>query len=347
MIRLTDLDQYLAAPDTPIREVMARLNATPHLFQMVVDASGQLRGTVTDGDIRRALLRGATLGDPVAACMHTDFVFSRADDGDENDRLLTSGQRPVTFLPILDKHDRIVELLVGAGIDPAISVAIVMAGGFGRRLGAHTRKTPKPLLSVGGRPILDHLLQSLEDNGVRDIHVSVHYLADQIKSFVRDRDNQARIHFVEEETPLGTAGALGQIGEIGQSPILVVNGDIVTQVDFAAMHDFHDRHGYDGTIAVIRHDTDIPFGVVRYGEDGSFERIDEKPVLSHFVAAGVYLLSPVFAGLVARDEAMDMNELLNLGRQVGLSIGLFPIHEYWVDVGHPEDLDRAMRDHNR
>ena len=111
------------------------------------------------------------------------------------------------------------------------------------------------------------------------------------------------------------------------------------------MRDFHDRHGYDGTIAVIRHDTDIPFGVVRYGDEGAFERIDEKPVLSHFVAAGVYLLSPAFVGLVAHGKAMDMNELLNLGRDVGMSIGLFPIHEYWVDVGRPDDLDRAERDH--
>lgn len=345
MIRLTILEEYLSAPQTPIREVMERLDSTQYLFQMVVDDSRQLLGTVTDGDVRRALLRGLAMDAPVVECMRPDVIVGRAGQDAENRQLLTAGQRPVTFLPVLDEQRQVVDVLIGTGDRGQISTAIVMAGGFGRRLGSHTKDTPKPLLPVGGRPILDHLLQALEDNGVRDIRVSVHYLAEQIKSFVQGRDNRARIRFVEERTPLGTVGALGQISDVGQSPILVVNGDIVTQVDFAAMCDFHTRHDYDGTIAVIRHETNIPFGVVRYGDDGLFQSIEEKPVLSHFVAAGVYMLRPTFAGLVNQDRPMDMTELLTLGREVGLKIGLFPIHEYWVDVGRPDDLDRAIRDH--
>ena len=346
MIRITDLDQYASPMELTLRDAVRRLDRSAHLFQVVVDSAGKLAGTLTDGDVRRAMLRGVALDATVSEAMNQAPIAGRTGAERANlDKLATIGLA-VPFLPILDDNGAVCEILLAA-MTPQTGVhALVMAGGSGRRLGARTRTVPKPLLPVGGKPILEHVLSRLKSAEVSDITVSVHYLAGQIEQFLAARDNRARIVTLHEDRPLGTAGALGRLApSLSGANVLVVNGDIVTQVDFATMRDFHDRHGYDGTIAVIRHDTDIPFGVVRYGEDGSFERVDEKPVLSHFVAAGVYLLSPAFAGLVAREEAMDMNELLNLGREVGLSIGLFPIHEYWVDVGRPDDLDRAERDH--
>jgi|GEM_PF-294388 len=346
MIRITDLDQYACPPDLTVRDAVRRLDQSTYLFQVVVDGDGKLCGTLTDGDVRRAMLRGVALDASVDEAMNRAPVAGRADaERDNLDRLATIGLAE-PFLPILDDDGVLREILLSTAAPDSGLRALVMAGGSGRRLGARTRSIPKPLLPVGGKPILEHVLSRLEEAGIADITISVHYLADQIEHFIEARESQAQIVTLHEDRPLGTAGALGRLGPPPSgSNLLVVNGDIVTQVDFATMRAFHDRHDYDGTIAVIRHDTDIPFGVVRHGDDGSFERVDEKPVLSHFVAAGVYLLSPAFAGLVARGEAMDMDELLNLGREVGLSIGLFPIHEYWVDVGRPDDLDRAERDH--
>ncbi len=346
MIRITDLERYACPLDLTLRDAVRRLDQSTYLFQVVVDGDGKLCGTLTDGDVRRAMLRGVTLGAAVSEAMNHAPIAGRSGAERGNlDKLATIGLA-APFLPILDDSGAVCEILLATMIPDSGVHALVMAGGSGRRLGALTRSVPKPLLPVGGKPILEHVLTQLESAGVSDITVSVHYLAEQIEQFLAARDNQAWIVTLYEDSPLGTAGAIGRLAPPPSGAnVLVVNGDIVTQVDFATMRDFHDRHDYDGTIAVIRHDTDIPFGVVRHGDDGSFERVDEKPVLSHFVAAGVYLLSPAFAGLVAREEAMDMNELLNLGRDVGLSIGLFPIHEYWVDVGHPDDLDRAERDH--
>ena len=346
MIRITDLERYACPLDLTLRDAVRRLDQSTYLFQVVVDGNGKLRGTLTDGDVRRAMLRGVALDGAVSEAMNQTPVAGRSGaERDNLDKLATIGLA-APFLPILDDSGAVLEILLAtATLDSGVH-ALVMAGGSGRRLGERTRSVPKPLLPVGGKPILEHVLSRLEDAEVSDITVSVHYLADQIEQFLDARDSRARIETLHEDRPLGTAGAVGRLGPPPSGAnLLVVNGDIVTQVDFATMRDFHDRHGYDGTIAVIRHDTDIPYGVVRYGDEGAFERIDEKPVLSHFVAAGVYLLSPAFAGLVAHDTAMDMNELLNLGRDVGLSIGLFPIHEYWVDVGRPADLDRAERDH--
>ena len=218
-------------------------------------------------------------------------------------------------------------------------------GDVGRRLGDQTRETPKPLLPVGGRPILDHVLANLEGCGVRDIYVSVHYHAHQISRYVETRANNADIHMVEETEPLGTAGALGRIDTDGHAPILVINGDVITDVDLVALHDFHVRDALDATIGVARYDVEVPFGVVRRGADGLFAGIDEKPRISNFVAAGVYYLSPGVAALVAKDLPLDMPELLNRSRGLGHKIGIFPIHEYWTDVGRPADLEAAAADH--
>jgi NDP-sugar pyrophosphorylase family protein len=216
-----------------------------------------------------------------------------------------------------------------------------MAGGEGRRLGERTRTIPKPLLPVGGRPILDHVLNQLEDAAVEEVHIAVHYLADQIKGYVSRRSNRARISFVEEDAPLGTAGAIGKLDSLQESPVLVVNGDVITNVNFSKVHDFYLRNELDCAVCVSRFDVEVPFGVIRYGDDGLFRGIDEKPCITNFIAAGVYYLSPQITALVPRDRRMDMPELLNLGQQIGLRIGLFPIHEYWTDVGRPSDLEAA------
>ena len=197
------------------------------------------------------------------------------------------------------------------------------------------------MLPIGDRPILEHLLGRLEDAGVVQIRIALHYHADQIRKFVAQRDCRAKISFMEEDEPLGTAGALGRLSSSPDVPILVMNADVLTDVDVGALHDFHVRHGFDATVGVARYDVDVPFGVVRYGEDGLFSGVDEKPRISNFIAAGVYYLSPEFVALVPTDRPMDMPELLNLGRSIGMRIGVFPIHEYWTDVGRPDDLQRA------
>lgn len=343
--RIVKLDAYVCPPTTTVREALARLDAVSGTFQLVAAEDGRLLGTLTDGDVRRALLHGTTLDDPVAECMQADFVAGRTGQVAENRRLLTGGPKQVNFLPVLDPNGRVEEVLIRAGGAAPIQCALVMAGGFGRRLGERTKGTPKPLLSVGGRPILDHVLAALEDVGVPRLMIAVHYLSEQIEAFVAGRDNRAAIEIVREAEPLGTAGALSLVADRVSSPLLVVNGDVLTQVDFPSLDAFHRRHGHDATVAVTRHETEIPYGVVRYGKDGLFEKVEEKPRVSNFVAAGVYYLAPEFLALTTPGQRLDMPDLLNRGKEIGLQIGLFPIHEYWADVGRPEDLAEAEANH--
>lgn len=348
MITIVDLAPHVSRPDEPVRTILQRIDASPQLFQIIVDEAGRVVGTITDGDIRRAMLHGIDLQAPARACMNTAPKLGHLGDHSGNaEKLATLGSR-VPFLPIVDEAGVLRQILYGRKQDQGIATALVMAGGLGSRLGERTRSTPKPLLPVGGRPILDHVLEGLENAGIDRIYVSVFHLAAQIEDFLKARPSRAKVVPVLESRRLGTAGALGLIDAAAlERPLLVINGDVITRVDFHALHDFHERNGYDATIAVARHELEIPFGVVRYGEDGLFERVDEKPRVTHFVAAGVYYLGAGFMPLVPKDRAIDMPELLNLGRSLEMKIGLFPIHEYWTDVGRPTDLEAAERDHQK
>lgn len=347
MISITDFTSYICKPRDPVREILQRIDATtPHLFQVVVDENARLLGTITDGDIRRAMLRGVVLDDAASDCMQKAPTTGRLGDLAGNRETLSRLGSTRSFLPILDKQGVLREILV-AGRKPVIGAALVMAGGFGSRLGERTKTTPKPLLLIGDRPILDRVLGGLEGAGVRKMYVSVHYLADQIERFVTDRENAGEVEIVAESEPMGTAGALGKLTDRKlDGPILVVNCDVLTNVDYNALFEFHHQHELDATIAVAQYETRIPFGVVRQTSDGLFAGIDEKPSQRHFVAAGVYCLSPAFLGLVPAARAVDMPEVLNAAREAGLRVGLFPIHEYWTDVGRPDDLD-AAEDHLR
>lgn len=338
----TRLAPLLCSPDTMVRDVLARINAVPnYLFQVVVDGELHVLGTVTDGDVRRAMLKGITLDQPVVNAMnHTPILGAVGADAGNHAKAETH-----LFVPVVNAAGQLVDIISRRRLPEQIACALVMAGGYGKRLGEHTKEIPKPLLPIGERPILDHVLGQLEDAGVPKIYVAVHYRAAQIEAFIAARANRATISLIHEQAPLGTAGALGLLPEPPGGPVLVVNGDLMTRVDFSALREFHQRHSFDGTIGVTLYQVEVPFGVVRAREGGLFAGIDEKPTFRHVVAAGIYYLSPEIVALVAHGQTLDMPALLESAREVGLQIGLFPLHEYWRDIGQPADLHAAEHDH--
>lgn len=342
--KITELSAVTCGKDLPITEVLARLTDSGYLFQLIVDAEGVLQGTFTDADMRRAILGGATTDSPVSECMQTNPIVGHVGEDAANLEKLATIPGLIAFLPIVDSAGRLQEVWL-ADVVRGNTPALIMAGGPGSRLGELTADTPKPLLPIGGRPILDHILEGLEHSGIRDIFISVHYLPDKIQHFVSARENAANIELLREEQPLGTAGALARLPRHEDGDLLVINGDLVTSVDFGALETFHRRHSYDATITVASYAVDIPYGVVRHDEDGLFRGIDEKPQHQYFVAAGIYMLSPSVTALVTPEQPLDMPELLNRARGIGLSIGVFPVHEYWRDVGRPDQLAEVMREH--
>ncbi len=347
--RIDRFETMVCPPNMSLRGVMGRMTATGHLFQVVLDGGGRVLGTVTDGDLRRAILNGVGVESDIAVCMQKNAVIGKLGAQDHNRRLLENLQQispNAALLPVTDDDGVLNEILLLAGDVVEAPAALVMAGGMGRRLGARTRNTPKPLLPVGGKAILEHILGRLETASITRILISVHYLAEQIEAFVTARSNTAHVDLVREEQPLGTAGAIGEIDDVPGGGLMVLNGDVLTQVDFDALISFHRRSGHDATLAVAQYEVAVPYGVVKHSDDGLFQGIEEKPRMRQFVAAGIYLLSREFCALPQAGQRIDMPELINMGRSIGLKVGLFPIHEYWKDVGQVADLESAERDHN-
>lgn len=343
-VRITDLTRLVCPAQASVREGLERINAAPELFQIVIDGDGRLLGTLTDGDVRRALLAGVPMDAAITRAMHATPMTARSADSLGAQKRLGSIRSVVPFLPLLDDAGRVVAVLVrraAGGAHPR--TALVMAGGRGSRLGQLTAALPKPLIEVNGKPMIEHVVAAIEAAGTTDVFVSVHYLAEQIESWCKSRSGSARLHVLREERPCGTAGALALLPPDIDGNVLVSNADLVTNVDLLAFAAFHEHLGTDATIAVARHEVDIPFGVVRADDNGKFLGIEEKPRLINFVSAGMYILGPEVRSLALPGRRTDMPELLDMARRSGLSIGVFPIHEAWRDVGRPADLEAASQ----
>lgn len=348
MKRIRNFTDLVCPPETPVNTVLRRIGTASQTFQIVVDEGGRILGTVTDGDIRRALLRGVPLDHPVREAMFEEPLTGRIGGDAENAEKLALTSRKSQahiFLPLLDEDGVLREIIVVDNPRIDMPAALVMAGGFGRRLGGSTKTTPKPLLKVGDGPVLEHVFRQIEEAGIGRVYVSIHYLSEKIEAFVAARNNQADVQVIREDEPLGTAGAIAHLPVETAGTLLVVNGDVLSNVAITAFVDFHRRLGNDATVAAAQYEYQVPFGVIRHGEDGVLDGIDEKPTFRHYVAAGMYMLSQEMRDLVSPDLPMDMPDLLNAGRSSGLRVGIFPIHEYWTDIGRPEDLSAARENH--
>ena len=331
-------------PHMPIVEAMRRLNAmTPPQYVLVVDEAGRLCGTITDGDVRRAILRGVDLSSPVSACMSTKPIVVTNENRHQAIRQLK--EKSITFVPVVDAAGVLLDVVTGQRIVTDDVSVILMAGGLGTRLRERTVTIPKPLLRVAGRPILQRIVEKLEAAGFRRIYISVNYLADQIIEFFHQHQPAAaEIRFLREEMRMGTAGALSLLPARPTGPILVANADLVTEIDFEALLQFHFEHDYHATVGVAIHVVDMPYGVIECDERGLIQAIREKPRLDYFVNAGLYVLMPEVWDLIPARTFIDMPEVLNRAIEKGLQVGAFPIHEYWVDVGRHHDLAQVQRD---
>jgi dTDP-glucose pyrophosphorylase len=320
---------------------------------LVVGEGNRLLGTVTDGDLRRATLAGVALDAPA-----TLLLERQRDLHEPRPMPLTasSGTTPADLVVLMRRYDvRQIPLVDATGCVVDIALleelidaegpplrAVIMAGGFGTRLGELTSETPKPMLPIGDRPLLERIVEQLRDAGIRHVNLTTHYRAEAIASHFGDgSDFGVQIDYVSEEEPLGTAGALGLVEADG--PVLVMNGDILTGVDFRALHRFHAEQEADMTVAVRPYELRVPFGIVDL--DGVHVRgFSEKPFVRGLVNAGIYLIAPEALATVPAGQRYEMpqliEELVGAGRRV---VG-FPLREYWLDIGQLADYERALVD---
>jgi dTDP-glucose pyrophosphorylase len=345
--RLATTDRLIDASvpiDASIYDAMFGLGRGAAGIVLVVDGNQRLVGTVTDGDIRRALLDGATLGSPVQAHMQRKFtaVSTAAPRAEVLDLMRA---RRIEQVPIVDADGKLVGLHVLREIIGSVerpNWAVIMAGGRGERLRPLTDRLPKPMIRVAGKPILERIVLHLVGFGIRDIYISVNYLGEVIRTHFGDGSAfGCRIHYLTEDKPLGTGGALSMLPETPRHPLLVMNGDLITQVDLGAMLQFHQQGGYKITVAVEEYAHTVPFGCLEVDGD-RVARLEEKPVLSRLINAGIYALSPEVLARVPRDKAFPITALIEQSVAVGDSVGAFRIKDDWLDVGRPDQLKQAQ-----
>jgi len=319
---------------------------------LVVDDERRLIGVVTDGDIRRAILASLDLDMPVQDLLqHKAETVSpeslTAPVGTPDAELLQlMNQHGMRHIPLLDSEDRVADLALLTDLVKGYELpmsAVIMAGGFGTRLRPLTDGLPKPMLPVGDKPLMELVVDQLRSAGIRRVNVSTHYKAEAITDHFGDgKQFGVEIHYVEEKHPLGTAGAIGLL-DASDEPLLVVNGDILTQVNFRAMLDFHREQNADMTVAVRQHEYRVPYGVVET-RGGEITGIEEKPLIRHFINAGIYLLSPEACRSIPVDQSFDMPDLIKMLLAEGRRVASFPIHEYWLDIGEHADYQQAQAD---
>lgn len=338
----------LVKPDATIRDAVELLDRAALQIALLVDDDGVLLGTVTDGDIRRALLRSVDFGEPVGGIAHrAPTTVKQNAPRDEIAALMSS--RGLHAIPVVDQKNRVVgvEFVEGVLGRPTLdNWVVLMAGGLGARLRPLTDRTPKPMLEVGGRPILETIVKRFADQGFSRFFISVNYERDQIIDHFGDgRALGVEIAYLEENTRLGTAGSLGSLPEPPAAPIFVMNGDLLTGVNFGQMLSFHRDCGVGATMAVRELSMQVPYGVVESDDEHRVMGIIEKPVHRVLVNAGIYVLEPALVAGVEPGVALDMPALLERAIADASGVRTFPLHEYWIDVGRMHDLQRAEKDY--
>lgn len=348
----TDVNSFCISPSASLQQAIKKINENSLGIVLAVDEQKRLVGTITDGDIRRAILSNIDLPAAITVLLErkskTKYAkpFFGVIGQDKQSYLKMLKEHQLSHLPILDKSNRVVGLITSDEfiVDSLASIdAVVMAGGWGTRLLPLTEDLPKPMLSVGKKPLLEIIIEQLSSAGIKQVNVTTHHKPEKIKDHFGDGQNfGVNLSYVSEDRPLGTAGALGLM-DVPKETLLVINGDILTQVNFKAMLQFHREHQSDLTVAVRQYDLKVPYGVVEC-EETVVKCIKEKPVLSFLVNAGIYLLEPNVYSYIPEGEHCDMTDLIETLLSKKRQVVSFPIHEEWLDIGNHTEYQLAQQE---
>lgn len=326
-----------------MQQAILNLDEVSIKIVLVVNESGRLEGTICDGDIRRGLLRGLDMNSPLAEVVHRNALVVPPGLGRDTVMQMMTANK-IQQIPIVDEHQHVVGLHLWDDVTtPATrsNLMVIMAGGKGTRLLPYTENCPKPLVPVAGKPMLEHIIERAKLEGFNHFVLAIHYLGHMIEDYFGNGDKLGvTIDYLRESVPLGTAGALGLLNPRPATPFVVTNGDVITDIRYGELLDFHVRHNAMATMAVRLHEWQHPFGVVqtRGIEIVGFE---EKPVARSHINAGVYALGPEALNVVSPNTHCDMPALFERLQAKTMRTVAYPMHEPWLDVGRPDDLNRA------
>ncbi|MFV0624703.1 nucleotidyltransferase family protein [Sphingomonas sp. ac-8] len=330
-----------------VRDAIGSLNESGLQIVLVVDTNEALTGTITDGDVRRGILRGVGMDDPVSEILHREPMVL-PPDMDRQTALQVMRSNGLHQLPVVDEQRRVIGLHLWNMLDtpPARpNTMVIMAGGRGTRLYPHTENCPKPMLPVGGKPMIEHIVERARAEGFERFVFAIHYLGHMLEEHFGDGSRfGVEIDYLREERPLGTGGALGLMKHRPEGPFVVTNGDVLSDVRYGEILDFHVRHNATATMAVRPHEWQHPFGVV-HTEGVDITGFEEKPMVRSRINAGIYALDPSVLDHIAHGEHCDMPTLFERVQASSRRTIVYPMHEPWLDVGRPADLELARAAH--
>ena len=339
----------LLTADATLQQAIRNLDVSALQIVLVIAPDGTLLGTLTDGDIRRGLLRGLDLNSSIDAIIHREPLVVPPQLGRDMVLQLMQANK-IHQLPVVDEDRRVVglhlwdELLV-PGKRP--NLMVIMAGGQGTRLRPHTENCPKPLLPVGGKPMLEHIIERAKAEGFQRFVLAIHYLGHMIEDYFGDGSRwQVKIDYLREKSPLGTAGAIGLLDPRPDAPFLVSNGDVLTDIRYGELLDFHCRHDASATMAVRMHEWQHPFGVV-HTKGVDIIGFEEKPIARSHINAGIYVLEPGVLDAMSAGEQCDMPTLFSRLQERTARTIVYPMHEPWLDVGRVDDYTSAQENMRR
>lgn len=338
--------QYCIKENSSIRKCMEVIDKNKQGIALVLNDKEKLVGTVTDGDIRRFILSGHSIEEPVTKVMMTRAITAPFGTSEKEIKELMNNYL-VRSIPILDKNGipcRIVHLQDIVSEEHVEQTAVIMAGGEGKRLKPITEDIPKPMLKVAGKPILENIINDFTEHGIANIYISVNYKANVIKDYFGDGSKfGAKITYIRENKKLGTAGALTLLSEFPLNPFIVINGDVITKTNFSRLIEFHKHHRCVMTVAAIQYKMKIPYGVLNLSGHYLLG-IKEKPQQKFFCNAGIYIINPEVLALIPKNSEFNMTDLIEEIVKKGLPISTFPLHEFWIDIGEFEELKKAKKE---
>lgn len=337
------LSESLLHEDSRIVDAIHTLNTNANKIVLVVDSNGVLKGTITDGDIRRGLLSGMEMESKILKIIHTGAV-TVLENYQEDSILQLMIDRKIEQIPVLNSQGKPVDLLVWNEIrrgQTLLNKVFIMAGGRGQRLLPLTKNCPKPMLLVSGKPILEHIILKAKKEGFRNFTISIHYLGELISNYFGDGSEfGVNIDYVEEDKPLGTAGSLSLLPAIPEEPIIVVNGDILSENSLKHLLDFHLENKSFATMAVGDYVWEHPYGVVEI-IDNQIMSYTEKPTLISKINAGIYVLDPEAVRYLNIGESCNMPDFFLKMKSINKRVLACAVREQWLDLGNHSDLQKA------
>ncbi|NJD02853.1 MAG: CBS domain-containing protein [Ruminiclostridium sp.] len=343
---MDEWNKVLISPHTKIQEMLRIIDRYASQIALVVNEDHELLGTVTDGDVRRGILKGIPMDSPVEQIMNTKPV-TIPEIKDKKSILNILKINKLRHLPVVDDSGYVIGI---ERLDDLVNSprneywVVLMAGGLGKRLGPLTNNCSKPMLPIGDKPVLETIMNNFIEQGFCHFCFSIHYKADQIEAYFGDGSQWgAEIQYIHEDVMMGTAGSLSLLPVKTEKPVIVMNGDILTKLNFDQLIGFHLEHHAKVTVAVSTYDFQVPYGVIKADKD-RLVGFEEKPVYTNFINAGIYVLDRDVIDQIPKNSYFDMNNLLETILCNGEPVFVFPIREYWIDIGKVEDFNRAALD---